>query len=222
MERASAAVPSRQGEWDVTPFQRAARAIAEANLAELQEVVAAHPALVRAEPHNIVRGPTLIGCALRHERKLGCDAMQQVIAWLAAHGQDEQAELNEQLCGHLRMKTDDVRWLLAPGANPHWTAPNGLCVLENALLRCWNGEAVDVVAAHVTPKKALWIAAGLGDVDGVRRLLDRHGKPTKAARASRPPLDSVGVMSVPMLPDADDEELLRRRSSSRDSTREPP
>ena len=113
-------------------------------------------------------------------------AMQPIMDWLAAQGLDRQRELNVRLCGHIRMKTEEVRALLDQGADPDWVAPNGITVLEHAILRYWNGEAVDLVAARATPRKALWIAAGLGDVDGVRRFLDAHGKPTAAARKLPP------------------------------------
>lgn len=207
MERAAAQAQLREREWDITPWQQAWRAIEKADLPALHAVVADNPSLLRPEPRNVLRGGTLIGAVHHHERQLGRVAMQPTLVWLAEQGQDERVELNEQLCDHMYMKTDDVRSLLARGADPQWIAPSGLCVLENALLRYWNGEAVDVIAALVVPRKALWIAAGLGDVDGVRSFLDRNGEPTRAARALRPPLDSVGV-PVPVLPDANDDELL--------------
>jgi hypothetical protein len=107
------------------------------------------------------------------------------------------------------MRADEVRYLLDSGADPNWVPPNGIPVLEHALLRYWNGEAVDVLAARTTPRDALWIAAGLGDVEGVRGFLDRHGKPTNAARRLRPDFVAVGVRGfMPPLPDADQEELL--------------
>jgi hypothetical protein len=81
-------------------------------------------------------------------------------------------------------------------------------VLEYALIRYWNGEAVDLVAARTVPRKALWIAAGLGDVDGVRRSLDRQGKPTAEARRLRPDFVAIGPLKIPAHPDADDEEIL--------------
>jgi ATPases with chaperone activity, ATP-binding subunit len=101
-----------------------------------------------------------------------------------------------------------VRWLLDRGANPSWIAPNAIPVLEHALIRYWNGEAVDLIAARVVPRKALWITAGLGDVDGVRRFLDARGKPTAAARRLRPDFNAVGPRGVLSHPDPDDEEIL--------------
>jgi hypothetical protein len=72
-----------------------------------------------------------------------------------------------------------------------------------------NGEAVDLLAARTVPREALWIAAGLGDVDGVRRSLDRDGKPTAAARRIRPDFDAAGAGGMmPTHPDPDDEDVL--------------
>jgi hypothetical protein len=68
---------------------------------------------------------------------------------------------------------------------------------------------VDLVAARTVPRKALWIAAGLGDVGGVRRFLDAQGKPTPAARRLRPNFDAVGQEGmVPPHPDPTDEAIL--------------
>jgi hypothetical protein len=105
------------------------------------------------------------------------------------------------------MTPDEVRALLDLGADPNIVGPSGVPVLEHALLRYWNGDAVDVLAARATPRRALWIAAGLGDVDGVRGFLDRRGRPTAAARRLRPDFVAAGRV-LPPLPDADDEELL--------------
>jgi hypothetical protein len=116
--------------------------------------------------------------------------------------------LNHALCGQMYMPTEIVQFLLDRGADPNWVAPNGIPVLEHALIRYWNGEAVDVLAARATPRHALWISAGLGDVDGVRRSLGADGKPTAAARRLRPEFDMVGQRALPMHPDPDDEEVL--------------
>ena len=65
------------------------------------------------------------------------------------------------------------------------------------------------MAEHAKPRKGLWIAAGLGDADGVRRFLDRDGKPTAAARQLRPDFNTVGPGGVPNHPDPDDDTILR-------------
>ncbi len=182
--------------------------MAAGDLGALERVVTAHPGLLHPTDQDVARGRTLIALAVRQEQRQGVAAMRPVMDWLAAHGFDRQRELNTRLCGHLRMPAAEVRDLLDRGADPTWVAPNGIPVLEHALLRYWNGEVVDVLAARAMPRYALWIAAGLGDVDGVRRFLDRHGRPTAAARRLRPDFDAAGPSGIPSLPDPDDEELL--------------
>ncbi|MEO7520967.1 MAG: Clp protease N-terminal domain-containing protein, partial [Gemmatimonas sp.] len=103
---------------------------------------------------------------------------------------------------------EEVRYLLDRGADPDWIAPNGYSVLEHAIFRYWNGDAVDVLAARTKPRKAFWISAGLGDVDGVRRFLDRDGKPTPATRLARPDFDSLGSLGLPSVPEAEDIDVL--------------
>jgi hypothetical protein len=116
--------------------------------------------------------------------------------------------LNRALCGQMYMSPDIVCYLLDRGADPNWVAPNGLPVLEHALLRYWNGAAVDLLAQRATPRQALWISAGLGDVDGVQRSLDASGKPTAAARRLRPEFDIAGQRGFPTHPNPGDEEIL--------------
>jgi hypothetical protein len=74
-------------------------------------------------------------------------------------------------------------------------------------MRYWNPEPVDLIASHVKPRRAFWIAAGLGDVEGTLQFIDKDGKPTDAARGDRPDLILVGLGS-PCRPDAADLEIL--------------
>ena len=117
-------------------------------------------------------------------------------------------QLDEFLCGGMHMQPEDVQFLLDRGASPNHVMPTGIPVLEYALIRYWNGHAVDVLAARAKPRRGLWIAAGLGDVAGVASFLDKEGRPTKEAHALRPDLVAVSFPGVPPLPDANDEEIL--------------
>jgi hypothetical protein len=105
------------------------------------------------------------------------------------------------------MTAAEVRGLLDQGADPNWVTPGGVPVLEHALLRYWNADAVEVLAERATPRRALWIAAALGDVDGVRGFLDARGRPTSAARRLRPDFVAAGRPWFPLV-GADDEEIL--------------
>ena len=209
LERAATARRRGQDEREMTPLERAGRAIAAADLDTLMRVVGANRELLRtADDAGFLGRERLLQSALRQEEVRGVSAMRPIVDWLVAQGLDLQHALNVLLCGHMRMRPESVRHLLDRGADPNWVAANGIPVLEHALVRYWNGAAVDVLAARATPRRALWIAAGLGDVEGVRRLLDRQGKPLADACRLRPDFDAVGPSSIPSLPDPDDEELL--------------
>ena len=200
LERTAAEVRQRPGEWEVDPMRHANQAMEAGDLEALKRLIEQHPDLLRPSAHDTAMGRRLMRSALHHERTLGIEAMRPIIEWLETQGLDLQHELNVRLCGHRLMKTERVRWLLDRGADPDWIAPNGIPVLEHALIRYWNGEAVDLVAARTVPRKALWIAAGLGDLQGVRRLLDANGMPTAEARLVRPDFDAVGH-GMPTPPD---------------------
>ena len=183
-------------------------AMAASDLGALDRIVAAHPGLLEPADQDVARWRTLIAMAVGQEGRYGIAAMRPVMEWLAAHGFNRQRELNFRLCGPFRVSVAEVRNLLDRGADPSWVAPNSIPVLEHALLRYWNGDAVDLVAARTAPRDALWIAAGLGDVGGVRRFLDNKGRPTAAARRLRPDFDAAGPPGIPSLLDPDDDELL--------------
>jgi hypothetical protein len=213
LERLEGNARTRPGDWDVDPMQGAFEAIRAADVGALERAVAAHPELLHPSEYDISAGRTLMGMALAQERKRGVSAMRPIMGWLAAQGLDRQRELNLRLCGHGVGfgcgRAVEVHELIDQGADPNWVAPNGIPALEHALLRYWSGEAVDVLAAHTLPRGALWIAAGLGDMDGVRGFLDAQGRPTPAARRIRPDCVAVGAPAFgPLLPEADDEEIL--------------
>jgi hypothetical protein len=190
------------------PVRAASAAMRTGDLDALRRVVDAHPALMHPSAHDEMRGRNLLSLAVNFEIWKDRAILQPIVDWLVAQGFDLQLVLNRKLCGYMGMEPERVRWLLDRGADPNWIAPSGIPVLEHALLRYWNGEAVDVIAARATPREALWIAAGLGDVDGVRRALDRRGRPTAAARRLRPDFEGVGAQPLPAPPVADDEERL--------------
>ena len=200
---------TRTPPWDIDPMRLAANAMETGDVRALEQVVEAHPELLNPSEHDISLGRTLMGTALVVVQRVGAATMQPIIDWLASHGFYSQRELDMRLCGHVGMTVDEVNDLLERGANPRATAPNGIPVLDHAIVRYWNGDAVDIIAAPTTPRDAFWIAAGLGNVEGVHRFFDRNGKLTRAAYRDRPDFVAVGARGfMPQLPDADDEEVL--------------
>lgn len=187
---------------------RANAAIGRLDLGELQRIAAENPQILHPSGPPTANGWRIMMCVIHHEREQGREALRPILDWLGAQGVDFQAELQLQLCGHMHMRPEKVRWLLDRGADPNWVAPNGIPLLEHALLLYWDGEAVDILAARTTPRKALWIAAGLGDLAGVRRSLDAKGRPLPEGVKLRPPFDAVGAHSLASHPEPDDEELL--------------
>jgi hypothetical protein len=130
------------------------------------------------------RTPIRVAVACEMESRSPED--RELTDWLKAHGADLHNTLNHMLLGYMGMPTEEVAWLLERGADPNWLPPNGITVLEHALIRYWNGAAVDLIAERVVPRKALWIAAGLGDVRALDRYFDRQGQPNDAAFRHRP------------------------------------
>jgi hypothetical protein len=127
--------------------------------------------------------------------------------------------LNWMQLGYMRMTTEEMQRVLDLGADPNWVPPNGYSVLEHAIWRCWNGEIVDLIASRLKkPRKAFWIAAGLGDAGAVKEYFDKHGKLKDAARQNRPDFSALGHIPMPSNPAPDDEGIIWKRSSSRRST----
>lgn len=185
-------------------------AIRGADLDMLKSIAAKHPEILDRELPTTFPALRILRKVLAHERSPGGrEAMRPIIEWLVSKGFDLQAELDVQLAGRMNFPVEDVRWLLERGANPKWIAPNGIPILEFALLVYWNGEAVDVLAQKAGhPRQALWIAAGLGKMDGVRDSLDTNGHPRADAVQLRPPFEAVGAPSLASHPEAGAEELL--------------
>ncbi|HEX6048471.1 MAG TPA: Clp protease N-terminal domain-containing protein [Gemmatimonadaceae bacterium] len=216
VERASASRAQRDRQtWvnDGTPMARARPAILAHDVGALAAVLDNHPELLAPSVIDREWRSTLASLAISAE----CDARtpdaRRVTDFLASRGVDIQRELDERLLGlpHDRERRPErVRWYLDRGANPRWMPPNGITVLEHALVRYQDAESVDLIAERVTPRRALWIAAGLGDVAGVRSFIAGKGRLTPEGRRNRPDLMAMG--SFPPWPppnqEADDLEIM--------------
>jgi hypothetical protein len=213
-ERANASRAWREhNTWDSadTPRARARNAIRDSDVVALAQLLDAHPELLTPSVIDREWRNTLGRLALGIERDSKHPDARRVTELLASRGVNIQRELDEELFGwpHNRDQPEAVRWYLERGANPNWLPPNGITVLEHAIVHYQNAACVDLIAERVIPRRALWIAAGLGDVAGVRSMIAAKGKLTPEGRLNRPDLVAMG--GRPALPphhDADDLEIM--------------
>lgn len=169
-------------EWRV----RALRAVHRGDLPAVQALCAQYPELLTPSSRALDKGDSLIAAAVHAESTLPRDVVDPILGWLATHGMSVEDELTRQLWRRMFLQPAELRALLERGVDPNRTPAHGVPILELALLRLWPRETVDLLATRCTPRPALWIAAGLGDVAGMRRLLDAAGRPVRAAYDIRP------------------------------------
>ncbi len=202
---------SQQDPWHIHEFHEAWRAIKAGDLRALQQVVAERPGLLEPDPARGTGAQRMLVFALSEREDLEQGVPEEIIAWLLSQGADLQAAIDPMLLGRpfSAVRINRLQWLLDQGANPNWVAPNGLSVLEHALLRVWNMEAVDLLATRAKRRDAMWIAAGLGDVAGVARWFDARGRLSPEARRDRPDFLAVTRGAYPRIVEPSDDELLR-------------
>jgi hypothetical protein len=189
--------PDRDRWRDDPPIRQAFRAVRNRDLETLKALIAKHPELMSVTNPAEPGASSIVYSAIRSEMRGMGTASYEFSEWLASTDLDLKPALNWLLLGFMRWNTHHTAWLLDHGADPDWVPPNGISVLEHALYRYWNGEAVDLIARRVKPREALWIAAGVGDVAAVRRYFDKAGKLTNAARAKRPDFTAMGPLPAP-------------------------
>jgi hypothetical protein len=180
----------------------------------LARVLDEHPELLTPSVIDREWRSTLVSMAVSIECDAKSGAARRVTDLLASRGADIQRELDERLLGwpHDWGHPERVRWYLDRGANPNWMPPNGIPVLEHAIVRCRDSACVDAIAERITPRRALWIAAGLGNVAGVRSFIAEKGRLTPEGRLNRPDLMAMGVADwigfLPPNQEADDLEIM--------------
>lgn len=200
--------PRADNAWADNPWRLADVAMRAIDVDALDQLVERFPELMHSAWSCNGRGLDLALNAFTCETRIGRDRMRPILEWLERRGVDMHLALNRQLCGFVYIGAGEVAALLDRGADPNWIAPNGYTVLEHAVVRYWNGDAVDLIATRVKPRDSWWVAAGIGDVKGVKRFLDRNGMPNAAARDDRPDFTAIGPFPMPMVPSADDEQIL--------------
>lgn len=197
-------------EGENAPRARARTAMREQDIDALAALLDEHPELLSPTAIEREWRVSLAGMALYFERTSGSPGARSITDLLESRGVDIQRELDERLLGWVhdqrlisgdaapganpraRPQTEAVRWYLERGADPNWMPPNGIPILEHAIARYRDGGAVDLIAARVTPRRALWITAGLGDVAGVRGYVAAKGRLTPEGRRNRPDLMAMG------------------------------
>jgi hypothetical protein len=216
VERASASRANRDHmtwEGEDTPESRARGAVLAHDVHALAAILDEHPELLTPSVIDVEWRRTLASMAVSVECTARTPEARRVTDFLASRGVDIQREVNERLLGfpHDRERqAERIRWYLDRGADPSWMPPNGITVLEHAIVRCEDAESVDVIAERVTPRRALWIAAGLGDVAGVRSFIAGKGTLTPDGRLNRPDLVAMARPRgyFPPSHEADDLEIM--------------
>ena len=201
-----------ENEWtrSGTPDYRAGRAIRSGDIEALGRLIDENPRLLeKVERVGHVVPMSILHSAMWQELEVRTPEARTVSDYIASRG----GGLNETLSAMLispwrRREAEAVAFLLERGANPDWLPPNGIPILEHAICRYWNGAAVDLIARRAKPRKAFWIAAGLGDVDAVKRYIGPDGVPTAAARQKRPDFTALSVFPIPSLVTADDTAIV--------------
>lgn len=209
-EFAASQAPERNHEPQRIPVAVAAanRAVREGNIERLTQLFEENPEWkVAPDSGTQLRG--LVWDIIRFATRSPGAQSTALYDVLRAAGVDTQTFLNLALLGFVipKMTTEEVQGLLDLGADPNWKPRNGFSVLEHAIIRYGNGDAVDLIAKRVTPRKTFWIAAGIGDVRTMLQFVSKDCVPTDAARLDRPDAGILGTGGT-VRPDASDREVV--------------
>lgn len=187
-------------------------AIRTMDVARVRELIAAHPELTNPPADGPDQRGMLWGQAIHTVLERPSPLADELLDLLRWERGGSQNELDRLLAHNCRWP-GAVAWLISRGANPDRVWPNGASTLEHALV--WYNlsqstpSAVDALVPHVARiPRAMWVAAGLGDISAVRGYFDRRGRLKAAARRHRFDMALFTQGGGVFNPDADDEAII--------------
>jgi len=206
---ASSRDPRQQQAQHISPALGAAQqAVRDGKRDELEHLLRENAEwLLSPQPGAPMRG--IVWDVIRLATRAPGDRTLALYQVLATVGVNVQEYLNIALLGSVipKMTVQEIQGLLELGADPNWKPRNGFTLLEHAIIRYGNGEAVDLIAKRVTAKKAFWVAAGIGDVKTMLQFVNKQCVPNEAARQDRPDAGILGTGGT-VRPDASDLEVV--------------
>lgn len=189
-------------------------ALKRSDLAAVQQLIRDHDGLGQIPPlsygpmlENRDEKHSLLHSALYHEVENRTPEARAITDWVVTLGFELVPTLNLLLTYAFRTDAKKIAHLLERGADPNAVAPSGLSIMDIAVLKYWNGDAVDLIAAGTTPRKAFWMAAGLGDLGAYKSYFGPNDALHEDARADRPDFLAAGL-GTPPRPNATDDMIV--------------
>lgn len=207
LARAAITQPDREREFNESPLFHALQAMERGDLVQFNEALEAHARLVDThDPEGGVSDLALnsFTMAFRFHPEIPRAFSDALIARSSQLG----GLFHRTLIRSFNAPTEAIADLLNRGADPQWLPPNGISVLEHAIMRYWNPDAIDLIAGRVKPRHAFWISAGLGDVRTFRSFFNRDGSLKAAAYANRPDMPAMFQNAYPPTPEPTDGDIL--------------
>jgi hypothetical protein len=213
--------PMHQEGWNRydSPAMKALAIIRTSDIPALERLLDEHPELLRPVDRFRHRGGGgIMFSAVYHEEETRSEDARRVGDYLVSRGLSLVDTLNYMMLGLMGYGWGTIReqqnrrkmdYLIARGADPAWVAPNGYTVLEHALTRNRSRDAIEILLEYSQPRKALWVAAALGNVAELRAYVRDDGTLTSEARKQRPDFVALGPGGGgPFPPNATDLEIL--------------
>lgn len=205
---------ARRTAFDSSHIRALNDALKRSDRVAVQQLIQNHVGLGQVPPSH--DGPlldhrdekhSLLHSALYHEAENRTREARAITDWVVTLGFRLEPTLTRMLEFSFRTDAERIAYLLERGANPSAVAPSGLSIMDIAVMKYWNGEAVDHVARRTKPRKAFWMAAGLGDLVAYKSYFGPDDTLLEAARTDRPDWLSAGLPQ-PSRPNASDDMII--------------